>query len=52
VNETYLELYNSYGNNIPYTINQAFYAELDNELISELNLDLMHSINEFYNKYL
>jgi len=52
VNETYLELYNSYGGEIPYTINQAFYAELDNELISELNLELMNSINEFYNKYL
>lgn len=52
VNETYLELYNSYGGNIPYTSNQAFYAELDNELISEINLDLMHSINEFYNRYL
>ena len=48
INETYLELYNSYNKNIPYEIKQEFYASLDNQLISEVNEELMKSIVEFF----
>lgn len=50
VNAVYRVLYDSYNGKIPYTLNQAFYAKLDNKLISDLNLDLMNSILEFYDQ--
>ncbi len=52
INAEYLILYNEYDAKIPYNLNQAFYAELNDELISELNLDLMNSILVFYEKHL
>lgn len=50
INKDFLELYNSYKGNIPYSIKQAFYEGLDDELISDLNMELMDSIVDFYER--
>ena len=48
LNEEYRELYDSYDQEIPYEIRQAFYAKIDRNLAQDINLTLMDEIHRFY----
>ncbi len=48
LNIDYRALYNQYNENIPYKIQQEFYAPLDRSLAQDLNGDLMDRINDFF----
>lgn len=47
VNKEYRQLYDEHNQNIPYAINQEFYASIDREQAQELDPNLMAEINRF-----
>ena len=48
INMAYRALYDQHDHNIPYDIKQAFYADIDRDLVQELNPELMGRIHAFY----
>lgn len=50
INIEYKKLYDYHDQNIPYDINQAFYAKVDRYLVEALDQTLMQTINAFFIK--
>ena len=48
LNVEYRILYDQYNENIPYEIQQEFFALVDRDLAQDLNSDLMDKINDFF----
>ena len=48
INITYRALYDQYEQNIPYDVNQEFYANVDRELAQQLDETLMQDMQAFY----